>query len=70
MELTHEQRDTQCAYKATLRRLNITIVAVTKKEVLDFVGFCICILALVNLHSNYNFPAPYYITICGLPACP
>ena len=57
MELTHGQQDTQCAYKVTQRRLSITIVAVTKNEVLDFI-------------RDFFFSQCHHMSFCGLRGPP
>ena len=54
-------------YKATKRRVRITIIAVGR-QVLSFISMCVCacVLALVISQSNRIFSASYYIVNCGL----
>jgi hypothetical protein len=53
------KQDSQCTYKATMRRVPVTIVAVEKQQALNIVrvcvcvGLCVCILVLVIRRAKH-----------------
>ena len=56
------QRDRQCTYNVTSRRVRPTIVVVAKQEVLHNLSVCICSLRhpACNAHPPYLRSAPLY----------
>ena len=73
-------QDSQGTYKATLRRVSLTIVAVEKQQALNSMCVCVCVCVFVCVcvcvcvYSCLSYPvckthAPYCTVTCGLSAC-
>lgn len=56
-----EDKDRQCTYNVTLRRVRVTVIAVERQLVLRILS--VCIIALVKRHANRRFSVLCYVVM-------